>query len=254
MLIAVTRAVSRSIARCELTHLKRVAIDLEKARSQHRAYEEALRSVGVRPLSLPEEPELPDAVFVEDTAVVFDECAVLTRPGARSRRPEVASIARVLAPYRSLCRIEAPGTMDGGDVLVVGDDVWVGWTTRTNRPAVEQLRSCLQRFGKRVHAVPVAGCLHLKSAATLAAENTLLVNPAWVRKSDFPGMNFIEVDPNEPQAANILLVGGHAFYQPAYPRTLARLEAAGIRPRLVDVSELAKAEGALTCCSLVFEA
>lgn len=252
MLIAVTRAVSRSIARCELTHLKRVPIDLEKARRQHRAYEETLRAMGVHVLSLPEEPDMPDAVFVEDTAVVLDECAVLTRPGAVARRPEVASVARALAPYRTLYRLEAPGTLDGGDVLVVGRNVWVGLTTRSNRSAVSQLQALLRPYGYGVRAVPVSGCLHLKSAVTPAAENTLLVNPAWVSKSDFPGMNFIEVDPHEPHAANILRVGEQAVYQPAYPKTLARLEAAGIHPRLVDASELAKAEGALTCCSLVF--
>lgn len=253
MLIAVTRSVSRSIARCELTHLERVPIDLERARRQHRAYEEALRSLGVRVLPLPEEPDLPDAVFVEDTAVVLDECAVLTRPGAASRRPEVESVARALAPYRTLYRIEAPGTLDGGDVLAVGRNVWVGLTTRSNPSAVAQLQALLRPFGITVRAVPVAGCLHLKSAVTRAAENTLLINPDWVRKSDFPGMDFVEVDPREPYAANILLVGEHAVYQPAYPRTLERLEAAGIHPRLIDVSELAKAEGALTCCSLVFQ-
>lgn len=253
MLIAVTRAVSRSIARCELTHLERVPIDLERARRQHEAYEEALRTLGVRVQSLPEEPDLPDAVFVEDTAVVLDECAVLTRPGADPRRPEVTSIARALAPYRALYRIEAPGTLDGGDVLVVGRNVWVGLTTRTNGSAVAQLQALLQPYGYGVRAVRVTGCLHLKSAVTQAAENTLLINPAWVKESDFPGMDFIEVDPYEPRAANILLVGERAVYQPAYPRTLARLEAAGIHPRLVDASELAKAEGALTCCSLVFQ-
>lgn len=254
MLIAVTRAVSRSIARCELTHLERVPIDLEKARRQHRAYEDALHSLGARVLSLPEEPDLPDAVFVEDTAVVLDECAVLARPGAVSRRGEVDSITPVLARYRTPYRIEAPGILDGGDVLVVGRNAWVGLTGRTNRCAAEQLQAFLQPHGYKVHAVPVTGCLHLKSAVTPAAEKTLLINPAWVKKSDFPGMAFIEVDPCEPHAANILLVGEQAVYQPAYPKTLSRLEAAGIRPRLVDASELAKAEGALTCCSLVFKA
>lgn len=254
MLTAITRAVSRSIVNCELTHLERVPIDLENARRQHHAYEETLRALGVEVHPLPEEPNLPDSVFVEDAAIVLDECAVLTRPGADSRKPEVESIAQALAPYRTLYRVAAPGTVDGGDVLTVGKHIFVGLTTRSNQSAIEQMQEFLRPFGYTVTGVPVTGCLHLKSAVTQAAENILLINPAWVRKSDFPGMDFIEVDPSEPYAANILRIGEHLIYQPAYPKTLARLAAAGLHPVLVDASELAKAEGALTCCSLIFNA
>jgi dimethylargininase len=252
-LIAITRPVSRSIDRCELTNLSRVPIDLERARAQHQAYEEALKSLGVKVLALPEKPDLPDAVFVEDTAVVLDECAIITRPGADSRKPESESVARALAPYRSLHTIQAPGTVDGGDVLVVGKHIWVGQSTRSNQSAIEQMQAFLKLFGYIVQGVPVNGCLHLKSAVTQAAEETLLINPAWIDKAAFPGMKFIEVDPGEPYAANVLLVGQAMLYQPAYPKTLQRLEEAGIHPILVDQSELAKAEGALTCCSLIFK-
>ncbi len=254
MLTAITRAVSRSIVTCELTHLERIPIDLENARRQHHAYEDALRSLGVNVRPLAEEPDLPDSVFVEDAAIVLDECAVLTRPGADSRKPEVESIARALTPYRTLYRVQAPGTVDGGDVLTVGKNIWVGLTTRSNQPAIDQMQEFLKPYSYTVRGVRVTGCLHLKSAVTQAAENTLLINPAWVQKSDFPGMEFIEVDPSEPSAANILMVGNRTVYQPAYPKTLKRLEAAGIHPLLVDASELAKAEGALTCCSLIFNA
>lgn len=252
MLIAITRAVSRSIQNCELTHLERQPIDLEVARRQHRAYEDALRSLGVHVISLPEEPDLPDSVFVEDTAIVLDECAVLTRPGADSRKPEVESIAHALAPYRTLYRITAPATLDGGDVLTVGKRIFVGLTSRSNSEAVKQLQAILAPFGYSVTGVPVQGCLHLKSAVTQAAEGVLLINPAWVDKAAFSGLEFIEVDPREPYAANILRIGHQTIYQPTFPRTLARLESAGIHPVLVDASELGKAEGALTCCSLVF--
>ncbi len=253
MLLAITRAVSRSIAHCELTHLERVPIDLENARRQHHAYEEALRSLGVEVISLPEEPDLPDSVFVEDTAVVLDECAVLTRPGADSRKPEVESVAAALAPYRTLYRVAAPGTVDGGDVLTVGKQIFVGLTSRSNQNAIDQMQAFLAPYGYQVRGVRVSGCLHLKSAVTQVDERTLLINPAWVEKSSFPGMDFIEIDPSEPYAANILRVGEDLIYQPAYPKTLARLEAAGFHPVLVDASELAKAEGALTCCSLIFQ-
>ncbi len=254
MLKAITRAVSRAILNCELTHLARVPIDLENARRQHRLYEQALRDLGVEVLSLPEAPDLPDSVFVEDTAIVLDECAIITRPGADSRKPETASIAEALRPYRSLHQVSAPGTVDGGDVLTVGKTLWVGLTSRSDLAAVEQMRAFLQPYGYTVRTAGVRGCLHLKSAVTQAAERTLLINPAWVECADFPGMDFIEVDPGEPSAANLLLVGGKPVYQPAYPKTLERLQAAGIDPLLVDASELAKAEGALTCCSLLFNA
>jgi dimethylargininase len=254
LLTAITRAVSRSITNCELTHLERIPIDIENARRQHHAYEEALRALGVNVHPLPEEPDLPDSVFVEDAAIVLDECAVLARPGANSRKPEVESIAQALAPYRTLYRVQPPGTVDGGDVLTVGKQIFVGLTTRSNQSAIDQMQEFLRPHGYTVRGVPVTGCLHLKSAVTQAAENLLLINPAWARKSDFPGMDFIEIDPSEPSAANVLLVGDKTIYQPAYPKTLARLEAAGIHPLLVDASELAKAEGALSCCSLIFEA
>ena len=254
MLIAITRAVSRSIVNCELTHLERIPIDIENARQQHHAYEEALRALGADVRSLPEEPDLPDSVFVEDPAIVLDECAVLMRPGADSRKPEVESIAKALAPYRTLYRVQPPGTVDGGDVLTVGKQIFVGLTTRSNQSSIDQMQAFLKPHGYTVRGVPVIGCLHLKSAVTQVAEYTLLINPAWVKKTDFPGMDFIEIDPSEPAAANVLMVGGNTVYQPNYPKTLARLEAAGIHPLLVDASELAKAEGALTCCSLIFEA
>jgi dimethylargininase len=135
---------------------------------------------------------------------------------------------------------------------VVGKSIWVGLTTRSNQAAIDQIQAFLGPHGYQVRGVKVTGCLHLKSAVTQAGEGRLLINPAWAQKTDFPGMRFIEVDPSEPSAANILLIGESSMYQPAYPRTLARLEACGIHPLLVEASELGKAEGALTCCSLVF--
>ena len=253
MLIAITRLVSPAIDRCELTHLERIPVDLERARLQHHAYEETLRGLGVEVHSLPEEPHLPDSVFVEDTAVVLDECALLTRPGADSRQPETESIARALAPYRKLFNIQAPGTLDGGDVLTVGKTIFVGLSCRSNQAAIDQMQAFLKPYGYTVKGIRVTGCLHLKSAVTQVAASTLLVNPAWVDKVNFPGMKFIEIDPSEQYAANALMVGGTVLYQPAYPKTQARLEAAGIYPILVDESELGKAEGALTCCALIFQ-
>ena len=252
-LIAITRPVSPTIEQCELTNLARVPIALQRAIAQHYEYEETLKSLGVEVLRLPEEADLPDAVFVEDAAVVLDECAIITRPGADSRKPETESVAQALAPYRSLHMIQAPGTLDGGDVLVVGKHIWVGLATRSNHSAIDQMQAFLEPYGYAIHGVPISGCLHLKSAITQVAQDTLLINPAWVDQAAFAGMQFIEVDPSEPYAANALRVGETLIYQPAYPQTRLRLEAAGMHLQMVDQSELSKAEGALTCCSLIFK-
>jgi len=253
MRIAITRQVSPGIARCVLTHLERQSIDPGVAGAQHRRYETCLTELGCTVHSLPAEPDLPDSVFVEDVAVVLDELAVLTRPGAASRRPETAGVAAALAPYRRLVRIEPPGTLDGGDVLVAGRGVHVGRTTRSDESGIEQLRRLLGPEGYTVIPVEVHGCLHLKSAVTLVAPDTLLVNRDWVDVEVFPGKRLLEVDPGEPFAANALRIGAQVVYPAAFPRTRARLAAAGIEAVTVDVSELAKAEGAVTCCSLVFE-
>lgn len=252
-LVAITRAVSRALARCELTHLARRPIDVELARVQHRAYEEALTSLGVRVIALPEEPELPDSVFVEDAAVVTPEVAIVTRPGAASRRAETAAIAQALAAHRGLSAIESPGLVDGGDVLRIGKTLYVGRSGRTNQAAIDQLGRALSPHGYTVVGVAVTGCLHLKSAVTQVARTTVLVNPAWVDPGVF-GMAHIEVDPSEPAAANALLVGEGVIYPASCPATRRRLEQAGIAVTSVDVSELEKAEGAVTCCSLLFEA
>lgn len=253
MRLAITRKVSSRISQCELTHLERQPIDYERACQQHQEYEDALRNSGCKVLSLQAEEGLPDSVFVEDAALVLDELAVITLPGAISRRPETASIAEVLKPYRRLFFIHEPGTMDGGDVLRVGRQIFVGMTPRTNLDGIEQLSDIVSQFGYSVKGVPVHGCLHLKSAVTLVAEDVLLINPAWVDPQEFGSLIFIQVDPDEPFGANALLIGDEVIYPSAFPKTRLRLIENGIKIKLVDASELAKAEGGVTCCSLIFE-
>ncbi len=251
MPVAITRKISESITNCELTHLERIPIDLHIAREQHAQYEVALKSIGCEVISLPEMPELPDSVFVEDTAIVLDEAAIITNPGAVSRQPEIDSIAEVLQKYRKLIRIESPATVDGGDVLVVGKMIYVGLSSRSNIEAVEQMQSSLNEFGYQVIGVEVTGCLHLKTAVTAVSKDTLLINPNWVDKNLFADVNFIEIDESEPFAANGVLIGDKVIYATAFPKTQAKLEANGIKLVLVDADELAKAEGAATCCSLI---
>lgn len=251
MFTAITRKVSPAITRCELTHLHREAIDVRLASRQHEAYERCLAGLGCRVVSLPAEPGLPDSVFVEDTAIVVDELAVVTSPGAASRRGETASVAQVLAEYRPVAAIQAPGILDGGDVLRVGRRVFAGLSVRSSRTGIEQLRALLSPHGYGVDALAVTGCLHLKSAVTPVAPDVLLLNPDWVDPAAFEEYGRIEVDPSEPYAANALLIGDAVLYPTVFPRTAARLEGAGIRLVPVDVSELAKAEGAVTCCSLI---
>jgi len=253
-LIAITRGVSARIGACELTHLERQPIDVDLARAQHRAYEEALARLGCRVESLPALDDLPDSVFVEDVALVLDEVAVITRPGAESRRPETSAIAPAVAAHRPLVFIQPPGTLDGGDVLRLGRRLFVGRSGRSNEPGIAQMRGLLAPYDYSVTAVPVHGCLHLKSAVTEAAPGVVLVNPAWVDPAAFLPAAVVEIDPAEPAAANGLLVATRLIYPSAFPLTRRRLEAAGIDVALVDVSELQKAEGAVTCCSLVFSA
>ena len=250
-IIALTRAVPDTMAHCELTHLDREPIDIALAREQHGAYEDALRTLGWRVERMEPLPDAPDSVFVEDTAVVLDELAIVTRPGAESRRIEVESAAKALFRHREIATVIAPATIDGGDVLRVGRRIFVGLSTRTNAPAIEQLRAFAEPLGYEVIAVTVAGVLHLKSAITQVGPSHLLVNRALIDTEPFAGFTLIDVDPQEPRAANALLVGDAILFPSAFPRTRQRLEAAGFRVIPLDASELAKAEGALTCCSLL---
>jgi dimethylargininase len=249
--VALTREVSASLGNCELTHLARVPIDVAVARAQHAAYERALAAAGYRVERLPGDPDTPDCVFVEDIAIVFDELAVVTRPGAVSRRGEVPAIADALAAYREIKYIEAPATVDGGDVLVAGRRVFVGRSSRTNSDAVAQLRRLVGRFGYAVCELEVRDCLHLKSAVTALSDEALLVNPDWVEATAFADLELVAVDPREPAAANVLRLADRVLVQSAFPRTADRLAARGLRVEAVDASELAKAEGAVTCCSLI---
>lgn len=244
-MIAITRDVARTIQNAELTHVEPQRIDYVVAAAQHEEYRRLLASLGCEVVRLPADDRYPDCVFIEDTAVVLDDLAVITRPGAESRRGETRVVADALEAYRPLVHIEAPATLDGGDVLVADDRIYVGLSTRTNEAAIAQLRFHTRR---EVIPVPVTGCLHLKTAVTRVSKDTLLINREWIDESLFAGWTFIDVDPSEPFAANALLMGEVVVFPEEFRKTRERLR--GLDVRTVPASELAKAEGGVTCCSL----
>lgn len=250
-MIALTRDVSPRISECELTHLERVPIDFDRACVEHAEYERTLTALGCHVRRVSTAADLPDSVFIEDTAVVLDELAVITRPGAESRRAETAAVEDVLRQYRAVATIRAPATLDGGDVLLVGRTLYVGVGNRTNEAGVEQLRSAVKGHGYDVRAVRFTGCLHLKTAVTFVGDGQLLVNPAWIDAREFGGLRALTIDLREPFAANALLVGDRLVHGAQFPGTRRILERAGCTVVPVPAGELAKAEGGVTCCSVL---
>ena len=251
--LALVRTPSPRLAEGLLTHMERTPVDVELAVRQWQGYVAALQANGWSTIPVAPAADCPDSAFVEDTMVVFRDVAVIARPGADERKPETEAAAAAVAElgYR-LVAIEAPGTLDGGDVLRVGRDLYVGESGRSNAAGIAQLAAAVAPHGYRVMPVPVRGCLHLKSAVTLVGPETLLINDDWVDRSHWPGLKFISVAPGEPHAANALMAGGSVIHPVSEVRTRERLEAAGLRVVPVDVSEVQKAEGGVTCCSVLF--
>jgi dimethylargininase len=250
MPFAFTRAVSPRIAECELTHLERVPIDAARAVAQHAAYERALTEAGFEIVRLPELPDDPDAVFVEDTALLLGEHAVITRPGVASRANETDSTAEGVRGHFELHRIET-GHLDGGDVLRIGPRLYVGTSTRTDREGIAALAQIVTPLGFEVVTAQAGACLHLKTGATFAGDDVLLYNPDAIDPAQFSGVEPLAVD--EPAAA-ICARGGDKLILPAgNPRTAERLRNRGFSVVEVDVSELQKAESGVTCMSLIGE-
>lgn len=282
-LTVISRDAGGSMAQCELTCIDRASIDIGRIHAQHAAYLDVFRSrrdqVGhfIRIVELPPLEGLQDAMFVEDVALVYDDCAVITRPGATSRRPEVDGIvAAISSVRRDIYRVREPGTVDGGDVLHVGKFVIVGKSTRSNDDAFAQLREYLEPKGYVVLQCPVTRCLHLKSAVSKVCDDTVLLNPEWIDEKFFTdlGLRVLRVDPAEPDSANVLtFVSGTAdgsvrertivvaaAFRKLYEQladfvatnaTAKREGLTNVVLEVIDVDEVAKAEGALTCCSLL---
>jgi dimethylargininase len=250
-LTAITRLPSASLPECELSFLDRAPIDVARATAQHAAYRQALADAGATVVTLPALDALPDAVFVEDTALIFDECAVVSPMGALSRRAESAPMAAVLRDYRPVQALTAPATLDGGDVLRLGRSIYVGQTPRTNRAALDQLSALLEPMGYTVIGVPVTRCLHFKTACAAAGADRVLINPDWVAADIFGAHTVLTIDEHEPWAANVLALADRIIIPASAPRTCARLRRDGLDVVLVDVSEMQKAEAGVTCLSLI---
>lgn len=249
---ALTRAPGADLNRCELTFIASQPINVERANEQHRAYKSVLAELGVHIISLSAEPGLPDAVFIEDAALVLDEIAVMARIGAESRRAEVLNLAPVLEQFRLLRYIAAPATLDGGDVLRIGRTLFVGCSRRTNADGIEQLKSIVAPYDYEVREVNVDGCLHLKTGATSPADGLILINRDWIDANVFGEYELIDVPREEPMAANTLRIGDAVLVSTSFPKTRELLESLGLRVKAIDISELQKAEAGLTCLSIVF--
>jgi len=253
MITAITRPTGQELRNCELTHIERVPIDVARACAQHDDYVDVLRSLAVDVVELPRLPSHPDAVFVEDTALVLDDVAVLLRPGAESRRGEVPSMAAALARYRDCVSMEAPATLDGGDIIVFGKRILVGETTRSNEIGIRALAELVAPFAYTVEGVPVHDVLHLKSAATAVDGETLIAYPRYVDLS-FLGAKLIEAHHDEPQGANVVRVGDTLLVDASAPNTVAALSQHADKIVAVHVDEFAKAEGAISCKGVIFDA
>ncbi|HEY2783537.1 MAG TPA: N(G),N(G)-dimethylarginine dimethylaminohydrolase [Fimbriiglobus sp.] len=250
-LVAVTHLPSPELVRCQLVHLQRVPIDFSLAVRQHAAYRAALAACGATVVALETNLQYPDCCFVEDTAVVLDEVAVRTPMGTPARAAEPAGIEPELRKYRNVVRIAPPASLEGGDVLRIGKTLFVGSSGRTNRAGIVALQDAVERYGYRVVPVTVTGCLHLKTAATALPDDSVLVNPAWIPDDAFPGIERVSVHPGEPWGANVVRIGNHLIASSAFPRTIDLLRARGFTVHSVDLSEFAKAEGGVTCLSLL---
>ena len=250
---AFTRAVSPKLPECALTHLDRVPIDVAKATAQHAAYEQALKGAGLEVIRLPDLPDDPDAVFVEDTALLLDGHAIITRPGAPSRIGETDSTATGLAGHFELHRIRS-GFVDGGDVLRIGRTLYVGLSTRTDAAGATALTELARPLGYRVVQANLRDCLHLKTGATFAGPDEngtplLLYSEGSVDPAQFNGVEPMSVE--EPAAANCLRVADRLIIPVGNPRTAEKLRTRGFQVVGLDVSELQKAEAGVTCMSLV---
>ena len=253
MLTALTRRVSNAINKCQLTYTERKPIDVEKAQLQHRNFEKYLEKIGVKVISLEADSALPDCTFIEDTTIVTDEIAVIMYMGAIARRAEAEKVVEALEKFRPLKFINDSGTIEGGDVIKVGETLYVGISTRTNLAGINQLAALLAPYSYDIVPVKVTGCLHLSTGATYLGNRTFLINPQWIDASTFKDFDVIAVDANEPFAANTLNLKGKILLPESSVKTSEKISKKGFDVNTLNISELEKAEAGLTCMCVLFE-
>ena len=251
MLRAIVRPPGASLAQALSAQVPRPVIDVGLARRQHAEYCAALRTAGVTPIELPPDEDLPDACFVQDTAVVFGTLAILARFGVDSREGEQSAVRQVLQKHRRVVEIHAPGSLEGGDVLVIGSRVFVGLSARTNRAGFAQLRDLLELEGAAVEALDVPESLHLLSDCTYLGQAVLLATATWAGHPAFAGLDVVRVPPGESYAANALGANGYVLLPAGYPQTAAQIRAREFEVLPVPLTEFAKADGGATCLSLL---
>jgi dimethylargininase len=250
-MIALTHIPSPNMQSCERTFVPREAIDIALARAQHAAYCQALRDCRAQVVTLDVNEQLADAAFIEDTAIVLDEVAVLCSMGAPSRRGEPGRIEPVLREYREIARIEPPATIEGGDALRVGRTLLVGQSCRTSAAGIKLLAALVSRYGYEVKPVPVRGCLHLKTACTALGDGRLLINRAWIDSAALAGYELVNVPEAEPWGANVALVRSKVVLAAAHVQTAELIDSLGFTVQAIELTEFAKAEGGVTCLSLL---
>ena len=249
---AITRGVSSNMDACELTYRSRDHIDLNKAVLQLEQYNELLRTWDVDLVTMPGSNSYPDCCFVQDTAVVLDEICVIASMGAVTRQGEVSEVERLVSPLRRIRRIMPPATLDGGDVVQIGKLLFVGHSTRTNARGIAALDRLVEPFGYTVVPVQVYGGLHLTTGCGVINDETVLLNPRWLDADAFRGLRQLLVPECEPWAANTIRVDDAVCLEDGAPRTLELVQLFTKRIDTLDISEFRKAEGSLSCLSLIF--
>ena len=228
------------------------APDVELARHQHRVYRQHLERAGLEVIALPADEGYPDCVFIEDAAVLLGSVAVATRPGAEPRRGEVDPVITALGERYETAGVEAPGTLDGGDVMVLGDVVYVGRSRRTNDEGIAQLGKIAALAGYSLRPLPVRGVLHLKSAVLPVTEETVVVTPGTVNEELLAGLRIIpEADTERHRFSALPLGTGEVLVTSNAPETASRLDGLGILLTPIDASEIQAADGGLTCMSIL---
>ena len=249
-MIALTHIPSPNMQSCVRTFVPQAPIDHALAAKQHADYCQTLRDCRTQVLTLDVNVSRPDGAFIEDTAIVLDEVAVLCSLAPESCRDEPVGMEPILREHREIERIELPATVEGGDCLRVGRTLLVGQSCRTNAAGIAVLAGIVGHYGYQVRAIPVRGCLHLKTACTALPDGRLLVNPAWIDSAALADYELVAIPDEEPWAANVAVVRSSVLLNSAHARTADLIRSLGFDVRPIDLSEFSKAEAGVTCLSL----